>query len=634
MRLLSSLSWKDINEKGGYRPSKKFKYRYPGSGDLSPGSDKHNKIVNMVLTYSYLSHKKMNVQFDTWRELDRYHRGYITPEDDLAIRDIRDSKKDKSSSKIIHVKMPMLHYIQDTYMMYFAAEFLRYPFYVYKGVRSEDDFYAYLYTELVKRDSINGKLLVQFNYFLKNIVKYGFGAVYIDWLREEDSLVYGRPTRNNSRMNIINPFNFLPDPTHGLVNTEEGRFVGYISRSSYPDLLMQENMNRDIYFNTKYLKEFGNNLPIYSNTLGQYQKPYNYPDFISEEHYNLYEEIKMFIKVIPKEYGLGPSTEPEWWFFVVTGSGVLRAAIKYDRVGAHLPIFTSAPDAEYGDLYPMSRLNMAMSLQQVADYLVNSHINNLRKAVNGETIINPKTIRMQDVLTERPDKIVRTRDNFFSGKISDQYYRVPVSNVTQGNMFDLNNLIGTGGNFLGVGSGLSGNLRSNSAEISAAEAQGVFSVSQNKLGRLTGSIFQEMIKPAGEFVAELVKNNMLDGTYIRISNAWQQQLRGVGIYEQSYAVRRADLDIDLALDVSQDFTALKTNDVAAWQTALNTASTNPEIYKEYNISRLYAEMLRRMGIQNVEDMRRVELKAEVVGGESLDQQIQQGNAVPIGGGNG
>ena len=61
------------------------------------------------------------------------------------------------------------------------------------------------------------------------------------------------------------------------------------------------------------------------------------------------------------------------------------------------PIACIAPDFDGYSVAPLSRLEMLQGLQTTVDWLFNSHIANVRKAINDMLIVDPYMLNMKDL---------------------------------------------------------------------------------------------------------------------------------------------------------------------------------------------------------------------------------------------
>lgn len=294
--------------------------------------------------------------------------------------------------------------------------------------------------------------------------KYGIGVIYDVWESEDGwrfvrdkrpdnpvaSLVermfkmpviprkeWGTVKEFNNWSNI-DPYRFWCDPRVPKSRFQTGEFAGHRINRSYLYLVERSRDNGGPYFNLEKLPanqgESNDVLPkrdsILSTGLGlrgstdPRDKGYYYLDC-------------MQIKLIPKEWGLGSGTIPEiWWFTVANEAVIIRAhPSSYDHGQFTYSVIESNFDPHA--LHNAGNIESIDGLQRFMNWLLNSHLENIRKALNDVLVYSPALIEESDLLNPGPVRHIRLTEKgeqlLFSGLMNPGQFiqQLQVGDVTR-----------------------------------------------------------------------------------------------------------------------------------------------------------------------------------------------------------
>ena len=128
----------------------------------------------------------------------------------------------------------------------------------------------------------------------------------------------------------------------------------------------------------------------------------------------------MYIDLIPKDWELSNNEYPEKWLFEVAADSIVIGAMKIEQNHGMYPVANASPDFDGYTPTPMSRLEVLYGLQHTMDWLFNSHIANVRKAINDMLVIDPWMVNINDVKDPKAGKLIRLRRPAWGkGKVSD-----------------------------------------------------------------------------------------------------------------------------------------------------------------------------------------------------------------------
>jgi hypothetical protein len=117
----------------------------------------------------------------------------------------------------------------------------------------------------------------------------------------------------------------------------------------------------------------------------------------------------MYVNLIPSEWELGSSDYPEKWFFKVAADDVIISCHRANHHHGLYPMAVASSEYDGYSMTPISRLEILKGLQGVLDWLFNSHVANVRKAINDVLIVDPYLVNINDLKDPEPGKLVRLR---------------------------------------------------------------------------------------------------------------------------------------------------------------------------------------------------------------------------------
>jgi hypothetical protein len=268
--------------------------------------------------------------------------------------------------------------------------------------------------------------------FFQDAEKYGMGIIYDTWNEEygwksnpvdpmarpflqamnyspSDMRVWG-PVKEFNSWIPVDPFRFWPDPRVPKCNIQLGEFCGHRYERSYLWLKERDVKHGGPYFNIDVLA----NIKQSTEALKMY-KPRRDDLLVTEpkwsttdpddKGYFVLDHIQ--IKLIPKEWGLGPGEDPEiWWFTVANDQVVVRAhPSSYDHGQFTYSVGESNLDLHAP--YNPGNLENVESIQRFMNWLLNSHFENIRKHLNDMLIYGPSYVEEEDILNPGPARHIR-----------------------------------------------------------------------------------------------------------------------------------------------------------------------------------------------------------------------------------
>lgn len=642
-----------------------FNYTYPEGLNLRPGSLVHSKLRDMIWDKSQASQRTMESRYESWEKVDDSLTGYI------KLDDVERNRKSNDSRKPVSVVIPVNYATREVLLTYLVSAFLNNPIIKIDGVGPEDVIGAALMEIVLQQQNSRAKAGLALHTSWMDSLTYGFGAVAVSWdvktgfktvLQDDGAIgafgmlgrIFGRQAEQQrireeavlwegNKLENIDPYNYLPDPDVPTHKVQDGSFVGWITRSNRMDLISDETNDPEL-FNARFLDRLqsgGGRSTLLVHTRSNRHR--NRLKGIAENSEGEpVDVINMYIKLIPKEFGLGDKDVPEKWFFKLAGDEVILQAQPLGLDHDMFPVAIAVPQYDGYSVSPLSHMEMLQDMQVTVNWLFNAHMMNVSKAVNDVIIVDPSLINIKDLEDPQPGKIIRTRQRGWGKGVGDGIKQLNINDITRGNAADAAFLINTIRDTAGAADSISGIARNTSERVSAQEAMGVRSGALSRLEKMARIIGMQSLQDVGYMEASHVKQLLSEDTYAKIVGRHEQLLieeYGENVIKHRYPVKPQDLLVDYDIDVGDG--SIVSGEfiqplIQLWQGLL---SAPPEVQAEYESTRLFSHIMRIAGVRNLDDFKKsqqqqaqalAQAQFDVQPDAQVAQQAQAGNIVPIG----
>lgn len=625
-------------------------YDYPDGLDLRPNSDLHNELRSKIWQRARESRNEMSKRFNSWNEIDRVLTTYI------PLKDKEKLVKEKDSTKPVSIIFPYSYSMLESLLTYLTMAFFQDPMFQYEGFGPEDVRGAML-LELVNRlHCIKTKVALTVHTVLRDSLAYGLGIGVPGWKKTFGSVPIQSSTITQSeigesrqnemswvedlifegnKLDNIDPYMWLPDPSVGAHDVQSGEFVGWMVRDNLMNLLSEENSSDGSIFNVKYLKEIRNRRS--SLSLDQSDRERKFGGGSSKQaavmSTNPVDKIYMYITLIPKEWKLGASEYPEKWLFCLASDEVIISAEKADHAHGMYPVAVAAPEYDGYSATPIGRLEILYGLQGVLDWMFNSHILNVRKALNDMFVVDPYLVNINDLKDPQPGKLIRLRRPAWGKGVDKVVQQLGVTDITRQNIADSMYITQWMDRISGADQSMSGSLRQQGPErLTRSEFQGTRGSAVSRLQRIAMLIGLQFMQDIGTMFAVHTQQYMTKDTYVRTIGRHQDQLSKI-FGEQTTRVPVTPYDLAISYDVVvRDGSIPGGNFSEAWVQLFQIIGSNPELMQQFDITRIFTYIATQLGAKNVEDFRRnvSRVQPQVMGDEEVTREAERGNIVPIG----
>uniref|UniRef100_A0A6M3JCN8 Uncharacterized protein n=2 Tax=viral metagenome TaxID=1070528 RepID=A0A6M3JCN8_9ZZZZ len=624
-----------------------YDYDYPEGLNLKPGSELHELIKNRVLERARASANIISSRFSAWNDIDHKMTAYI----DLTQKE-EDLKSD-DKRKPVSIVFPYSYAIMETVLSYLITAFLQEPVFRYEGASPEDILGAMLLELVVLSQCNKGKIGLPLHTNFRDAICYGMGVAAPMWKvrmarktvkrRTNSSFMsfFGREEFTKFEQEVvafegnelvnIDPYKYLPDPNVPVHKVQDGEFVGWLDTDSYMNLLADEKMDEDL-FNVKYVKHVLNrHTSIYSTDQSGRQTRVGSPSSLRDTTVtHPVDQIYMYVKLIPKEWKLSESEYPEKWMFVLAADEVVIKAKSLGLDHDMFPIAVAAPDFDGYSPTPISRMEMQYGLQEVLDFLFNTHIANVRKAINDMFVVDPYLVNINDLRDPAPGKLIRLRRPAWGRGVDKVVQQLSVQDITRANIADSSFIVQWMQKIGAADESMMGSLRQGGPErLTSSEFQGTRTGAISRLERIAKVIGLQFMQDIAYMYASHTQQLMTEETYQKITGRWQQDLR---VLYGSPRVKISPFDILIDYDVMvRDGSIPGGNFNEVWIQLFKIISGTPELIQQFDTVKIFKHIALSLGAKNVEEfVRQKNSPARVMPDDQIEEQTRQGNLLPMG----
>ena len=629
----------------------KYRDRYPVDIDLNPNSDDHSALLTAILDRAQISKNAMSSRYDSWNTIDKTLSAYI----DLTKNE--ESLKDSNSRAPISIVVPVSYATLNTLQAYMTAAFLNNPIFQYEGRSEEDAVGAALMERIIQAHCQRFQVGLSLMFLWRDAFAYNCGVAIPSWdikrgykkkatrmYRLSDPLLGGvfeamEPFVSfdevetilfeGNRLDTIDPYRLLPDPSVPLHDLQKGNYIGWVDRTNLISLVEDEFDDVDV-FNVEYVKHINGKSLFFDDGLDDRDKYYTEP--IQNDRLQVCDVIHMYVKLIPSECKLSTSNRPEKWLFSIVGDSVIIRARSAEMNHGMFPAVPCTPDADGYSLLAPSKLEMMSGLQDTVNFMYNSHFTNVRKAINDMFLIDPQIVEYRDVLNPIGRMMARIRPKFWGkAKLDQAMKQFPVNDVTRNHMQDVGNVMSIIERVTGATEGLQGMRRQTSERVSATEAQ---NTQMSALGRheLTARIISIMtMQPVAYQFAHNAQQFLEQGEYVKITGRGEEDLRQLFTGDQRKVFAGpSDINVDFDL-VEHDGSVPGSGNPAQMMQAFQVMMSSG-IGPAFDVVKLFLYIMKASGAKNVQDFAKpgaLGIATQVMEDAQVADQVQAGNLVPI-----
>ena len=278
-------------------------------------------------------------------------------------------------------------------------------------------------------------------------------------------------------------------------------------------------------------------------------------------------------------------------------------------------------------------MEMLYGMQEILDFLLNSHIANVRKAINDMIIVDPYLLNLNDIKKPKYGALIRLRRPAWGRGVEKVAQQLVVTDITQHNVADGNFVMNFMDQLMGADESMRGSMRKSGPErLTKSEFQGTRAGAMTRFERVARLIGIQGMQDIGYMFAYHTQQFMSQSTYVKTVGRWQEVLeKEFGISGQRMKVSPFDLLIDYDTIV-RDGTVPGGNFSEGWLELFRIVGGDPQLAQKFDIVRIFKHIARNMGAKNVDEFEHKHIpnmNAQVMPDAQVAAQAQQGNLIPM-----
>lgn len=447
-----------------------------------------------------------------WREAEEKVLAYI-PEREVDAA--RRGSRENGLPQYTTIQIPYSYAVVMAAYTYLTSVFMgRDPIFQFNGRHGETQQQVQALEALIAYQVLQAQMQKYLHTWLYDSLKYGEGIVGLWWderidmvstIQEQqqtdpmtgqpfgpkEKILQSMPVRTyaGNRIYNIQPQYFIWDVRYPMREFQAGEFCGERKKIGWNEIVRRQKQG--YYTNIELISsgtgrdfttgEEGSSVLERPETLANYRVNEMAGEFQGAAKHPLIVGIyQLCMDVIPNEWQLGQSDYPEKWVFTVTDDySVLIGAQPLGALHCKFPYSVIPFEPEGYGLTSRGMPEILEPIQNTLDWLVNSHLYNVRAALNNKFVVDPSRIVMKDVLDPLPGGVIRLKPEAYSvaGATRDSLTQVPVQDVTRSHLQDMQMMFGIGERTGGVNDSIMGMLapggRKTATEVRTSTSLGI-----------------------------------------------------------------------------------------------------------------------------------------------------------------
>lgn len=598
--------------------------------------DKQKALVDIVLDFVKQSDKKLSQKARQWEQAEKNIQMHMPQAE--AERQMKEDIEDKSFTKL---SIPYSYAMVMAQHTYLCSVFLaRNPIFQFQGRNGTGQNSVMAMESVVDYQVENGELGVPLYIALYDLLVYGVSAVFLTWdfqktyltaYNQVEKLVDGVPVIEDnvpvmedfeevievlgykgSRGFNVKPKDLIIDPSVGFINYQQGRFLGRRYQMSIVEL--QDVAQERGYANVDKVTASGgrqNDVQGDNPALLETDQPGD-SHLQSKADTGFVNMIDLYVKLIPANHGLGSNKRQEIWVLTVADKRYLIDAVPSGWVHGKFPGCLATLEYDGYTLSSRGTPEVARPLNNTMDWLINSHMYNVEKAVNNEFIYDPSMINMRDFLDPRPGKRIRLRPEAYGKDPRNSIHQFNQYDLTQTNMQDISFVEALFQRVFGINEQMLGALSSGGRKT-ATEVRSAVGLGLNRLKVLSEFLGKQFFAPmAMMLVSNSRQMYTVEDKFKIAEDRDSQEYREFTLDDIQGQFDFAPVDGSIPID--------RLAQVAMLKEVLMAVHQLPAIAGRYDVAKFFEHIMQMSGIKNMSSF-------EIVDEAQVSAEAQLGNLV-------
>lgn len=617
------------------------------------GTESHRKVSQALWDRLRLSEDAYSDRWTDMEDMEKQFNAYVKERDVDVAR--KDAKKYNGEQDYVTVEVPYSYATLMTAHTYYTSVFLaRNPVFQVNGRHGEGEMQTQAVEALINYQLTVGQWLPPLFVWLLDPGRYGYGVLGHYWDEEVVNVrefveemptflgipipgakpkrvprVTSVPGYVGNRLFNVRPQDFFPDPRKSLTDFQRGEFCGRYVEIPWHEIKDGEKSGR--FFNVAallgaheaeqqgYTGSIGRNKGM-EDVLKHIQLPDNGFGVgnMADVPTGSVKGHEVFVRLYPSEWGLGDGDGAEVWAFNRSSTGIVFGAQPAGHLHGKFPFDVLPCEPETYSIFSASMLERITPLNDAMSWLLNSHMFNVRAALNNQFIFDPSRVVVKDVENPNPGKAIRLKPAAYGQDVGTVLKQLQVGDVTRSHLNDMQVFEQIVQRVLGVNDNVMGMVNTGGRKT-ATEVRSSTSFSVNRL-KTTCEWFSAV--GFAPFTQKVIQSSQ----QLYDIERKMRIVGDIGMMSPQFAMVTPDTiagfydyePVDGTLPVDRFAQA------NLWQMLLGQTRNFPQLMQGIDIVKLFGWVANLAGLKNFNQFR-----IQVVPDAQLTQQAQAGNVVPL-----
>jgi hypothetical protein len=329
---------------------------------------------------------------------------------------------------------------------------------------------------------------------------------------------------------------------------------------------------------------------------------------------------EFYIRIMPKDWGLGDTTEPEIWKFTLANDEVVIEARPLGLYAAKFPFFVQESAFGADAFSKINQIEMVRPLNDVLTWLFNSHMYAVRTALNDKRVVDPSRIVMSDV-TNLDRNVIRLKPEAYGTDPRLAIHQLQTFDPTSqhlGSMQYVEQMIQRAS---GVVDNLMG-LVNQGGRKTATEVRNATGMATNRLKTVAEYNSALGWAPLIQFMIQTTQQLFDEELQLRTAGNTLKGSEAITVTPDSIAGFFDFVPVDGSMPIDRLAQA------NFWKELLGVVAGSEQMAATWDVGAMVGHVMMLQGERNIE---RFKVQPAMQNPAALQAQAQAGNIVPIGG---
>lgn len=594
----------------------------------------HKKILSEIRQRINAAQAKTKDRVEKWEFQERQAQGFIKLSE-LEKKTLRQEKQ-----KYVSVQVPYSYGMMMSAHTYFASVFLsRDPVFQVEGRHGEAEMNVQAMEALLRYQLVVGQMQYPLFIWLYDAAKYGLGILgaywdekrnYVSQIVEEPKKYLGVEipgTMQKRRVTTsvlsyaghncfnVQPQRFFWDPSVTPAYLQRGEYCGRFYTMAWHEF--QQGALEGKYINGDEAQQyFGLSDPeSFVSSWLEIPDGFNLSNTKTSKGFGSFTDI--FVRLIPKEWGLGSSQYPEIWVFTILHQSLIVQARPTGELSGMFPFFTLEAEIEGYGLYRPGMMEQQQSYNDILTWLFNSHFYNVETALNNQFVYDPMRVHMEDILDPAPGKRIRLKPSAAGTDVKTAVTQLATYDVTQTHMSDFEKVGQLMQRGSGIADGIMGMLAPGGRK-SATESRIAAQGAANRLKTLSEYMGAQGWLPFSQYLIANSQQFYQADMKLKIAGSAAGTQSFIQVNPETIAGAYDYIPVDGNMPIDRFAQA------QLYQELMLGLAQNPMLAQQFDFVRMATYIAKLFGMKSVDEFR-----VQTVPNQQLEAEVQAGNAVPL-----